>query len=145
MAREWRGACVSLTLTSSFYRRHARHPQPQAHANHEKDDIPCLVPLCTPGLPPLVYHSSIVRLACRTKPNPTGSGPPSIPAPSTSHPVHDTVTVVDTIVLFDLFIEGANPHAGLFRFPETRSFTFTVHRRYEGFLIDKERILGLEV
>ncbi|KAI9431717.1 hypothetical protein H4582DRAFT_2003725 [Lactarius indigo] len=89
------------------------------------DDIPLLVTLCTLGLPPLVEHASIVRLACRAEPNPTGSTPLHIPAPS-SRPFRDKAT--DAIVLFNLLIEDANPYAGQFHFPEMRPFAFVVHR-----------------
>ncbi|KAH9038808.1 hypothetical protein EDB85DRAFT_392455 [Lactarius pseudohatsudake] len=90
------------------------------------DDVPRLVPLCTLGLPPLVERASIVRLACRAEPNPTGSDPPRIPPPS-SRPFRDKAA--DAIVLFNLLIEDANPHPGHFQFPETRPFAFVVHRR----------------
>ncbi|KAH9170111.1 hypothetical protein EDB89DRAFT_1980645 [Lactarius sanguifluus] len=80
------------------------------------DDIPRIVPLCTLGLPPLVEHASIVRLACRAEPNPTGSSPLRIP-PRSSRPFRDKAA--DAIVLFNLLIE----------FPETRPFAFVVHRR----------------
>ncbi len=90
------------------------------------DDDPRLVTLCTLGLPPLVEHASIVRLACRAEPNPIGSAPPSVPPPS-SRPFRDKAA--DAIILFNLLIEDAGPHAGQFHFPETRPFTFIVHRR----------------
>ncbi|KAH8989922.1 hypothetical protein EDB86DRAFT_2941489 [Lactarius hatsudake] len=78
------------------------------------------------SLPPLIEHASIVRLACRAEPNPTGSSPLRIPPPS-SRPFRDKAA--DAIVLFNLLIEDANPHPGHFRFPETRPFAFVVHRR----------------
>ncbi|KAI9450185.1 hypothetical protein BJY52DRAFT_1175761 [Lactarius psammicola] len=94
--------------------------------DEDYDDDTRLVTLCTLGLPPLVEHASIVRLACRAEPNPTGSASFSIPAPS-SRPFRDKAA--DAIVLFNLLIEDAGPHAGQFHFPETRPFTFIVHRR----------------
>ncbi|KAH9059215.1 hypothetical protein EDB87DRAFT_1737680, partial [Lactarius vividus] len=90
------------------------------------DDVPRLVPLCTLGLPPLVEGASIVRLACRAEPNPTGSSPLRVPPPP-SRPFCDKAA--DAIILFNLLIEVANPHPGHFQFPVTRPFTFVVHRR----------------
>ena len=89
-----------------------------------EDDVPRLVTLCTLGLPQLAEHASIVRLGCRAEPNPTGSGPPLVPPPST-RPFRNKAT--DAIVLFNLLIEEADPPLGHF-FPETRPFTFIVHR-----------------
>jgi hypothetical protein len=91
----------------------------------EDDDVPRLVPLCTLGLPPLAEHASIVRLGCRAEPNPTGSGPLLTPPPS-SRPFRDKAA--EAIVLFNLLIEEEDPPEGQF-FPETRPFTFIVHRR----------------
>ncbi|KAH9061807.1 hypothetical protein EDB83DRAFT_2604653 [Lactarius deliciosus] len=87
------------------------------------DDVPRLIPLCTLGLPPLVEHASIVRLACRAEPNPTGSSPLRIPPPS-SRPFRDKAA--DAIVLFNLLIEVANPHPG-FQFPETLPLAVPAH------------------
>jgi hypothetical protein len=91
----------------------------------EDDGVPCLVPLCTLGLPPLAEHASIVRRGCCAEPNPTRSGTPLIPPPS-SRPFRDKAA--DAIVLFNLLIEEADPPEGHF-FPETRPFTFIVHHR----------------
>ncbi|KAI0285739.1 hypothetical protein BC826DRAFT_111070 [Russula brevipes] len=88
----------------------------------ESDDTPRLVPLCILNLPPLTRRASIVRLGCRSEPNPTGSrGPLAIPAPS-SRPFRDKAE--DAIILFNVVIED-----GQFHFPDTRPFTFIVHRR----------------
>lgn len=91
----------------------------------DDDDVPRLVPLCILGLPPLSGASAIVRLACRAEPNPTGSGPPRIPAPS-SRPFRDKAE--DAIVLFNMLIEDSVQHMGRFQFPETCPFTFIAHR-----------------
>jgi len=87
------------------------------------DDVTRLVPLCTLCLPLLAEHASIVRLGCHAEPNPTGSSPLLIPPPS-SRPFRDKAA--DAIVLFNLLIEDADPHARHF-FSE--NFTFIVHRR----------------
>ena len=87
-------------------------------------DVPRLVTLCTLGLPPLAEHASIVSLSCRAEPNPTGSGPPLIPPPST-RPFRNKA--VDAIFVFNLQIEEVDPSRG--SFPETCTFTFVVHRR----------------
>ncbi|KAI0285737.1 hypothetical protein BC826DRAFT_1109157 [Russula brevipes] len=93
----------------------------------ESDDTPRLVPLCILNLPPLTRRASIVRLGCRSEPNPTGSrGPLAIPAPS-SRPFRDNAE--DAIILFNVLIEDVRLHAGQFHFPDTRPFTFIVHRR----------------
>src|SRR6266478_3842089 len=90
------------------------------------DDIPCLVPLCVLNLPPLTRRASIVRLGCRAEPNPTGPGPLAIPAPP-KRPFRDKAE--DAIILFSVLIEDVQIHLGHFHFPETRPFTFIVHRR----------------
>jgi hypothetical protein len=91
------------------------------------DDVPCLIPLCTLNLPPLAEHASIIRLVCRAEPNPTDSGPSPllVPAPP-NRPFRDSAA--DAVVLFNLLIEGMNPHAA-HSFRETHPFTFIVHRR----------------
>ena len=91
----------------------------------EPDDIPRLVPLSILHLPPLTRRASIVRLGCRAEPNPTGSCPLAIPAPS-SRPFRDKPE--EAIILFNVLIEDVQLHAGQFHFPETRPFTFIVHR-----------------
>ncbi|KAH9980743.1 hypothetical protein BJV74DRAFT_778968 [Russula compacta] len=93
----------------------------------DNDDIPRLVPLCVLNLPPLTRRASIVRLGCRAEPNPIGtSGALAIPAPS-SRPFRDKAE--DAVILFNILIEDVQPDAGQFHFPETRPFTFIVHRR----------------
>ena len=93
----------------------------------KNDDIPCLFPLCVLNLPPLTRNASIVRLGCRAEPNPTGPGPLAIPAPS-NRPFRDKPE--DAIILFSVLIEDVMQiHPGQFHFPETRPFTFIVHRR----------------
>ena len=79
----------------------------------KSDDIPCLVPLCVLDLPPLTRRASTIHLSCCAEPNPTGSGPLAIPAPS-NRPFRDNAE--DAIVLFCLFAA-------------TRRFTFFSHRR----------------
>ncbi|KAF8492162.1 hypothetical protein F5888DRAFT_1731366 [Russula emetica] len=91
-----------------------------------KSEIPCLVPLCVLNLPPLTRRASIVRLGCRAEPNPTGPGPLAIPAPS-NRPFRDKAE--DAIILFSVLIEDIQIHPGQFHFPQTRPFTFIVHRR----------------
>ena len=91
----------------------------------ENDDIPRLIPLCQLGLPPLTQGASMVRLCCRGEPNPTGSGPLAIPAPS-HRPFRDKAT--NAIILFNVVIECAHVPTRDFDFPETRPFTFIVHR-----------------
>jgi hypothetical protein len=91
----------------------------------KSDDIPCLVPLCVLNLPPLTRRASIVRLGCRAEPNPTGPDPLAVPAPS-KRPFRDKAE--DAIILFSVLIEDAQMHPG-FHFPETRPFTFILHRR----------------
>lgn len=92
----------------------------------KSDDIPFLVPLCVLNLPTLTRRASIVRLGCRAEPNPTGPGPLAIPAPS-KRPFRDKPE--DAIILFSVLIEDVQLHPGQFHFPETRPFTFIVHRR----------------
>ena len=93
----------------------------------DNDDIPRLVPLCVLNLPPLTRRASIVRLGCRAEPNPLGtSGALAMPAPS-GRPFRDKAE--DAVILFNILIEDAQPNAGQFHFPETRPFTFIVHRR----------------
>lgn len=92
----------------------------------DPDDIPHLVPLSVLHLPPLTRRASIIRLGCRAEPNPTGSGPLAMPPPS-SRPFRDKPE--DAIILFNVLIEDVHLHAGQFHFPETRPFTFIVHRR----------------
>jgi hypothetical protein len=92
----------------------------------KSDNIPHLVPLCVLNLPPLTRRASIVRLGCRAEPNPTGPGPLAIPAPS-NRPFRDKAE--DAIILFSVLIEDVQLHPGQFHFPETRPFTFIVHRR----------------
>ncbi len=92
----------------------------------KSDDIPCLVPLCALNLPPLTRRASIVRLGCRAEPNPTGPGPLAIPAPS-NRPFRDKAE--DAIILFSVLIEDIQIHPGQFHFPDTRPFSFIVHRR----------------
>ena len=79
----------------------------------KSDDIPCLVPLCVLNLPPLARSASIARLGCHTEPNPTGSGPLAIPAPS-NRPFRNNEE--DAIITFRLRTN-------------TRRFTFFSHRR----------------
>jgi len=94
----------------------------------ESDDTPRLMPLCVLHLPPLTRHASIIGLICRSEPNPTGSGPVAIPAPS-HRPFRNRPE--DAIIVFSLSIEGVR-HRDFFsqqtRFLETRPFTFIVHR-----------------
>jgi hypothetical protein len=92
----------------------------------DNDDKPCLVPLCVLSLPTLTRRASIVRLGCRAEPNPTGSSPLAVPAPS-NRPFRDKAE--DAIILFNVLIEDVHLHVGQFHFPETRPFTFIVHRR----------------
>jgi hypothetical protein len=92
----------------------------------DSDDTSRLLPLCVLHLPPLTRRASIVRLGCRAEPNPTGSGPLAVPAPS-SRPFRDRAE--DAVILFNVLIEDMHLHAGHFHFPETRPFTFIVHRR----------------
>jgi hypothetical protein len=92
----------------------------------KSDDIPCLVPLCELNLPPLTPRASIVRLGCRAEPNPTGPGPLAIPAPS-KRPFRDKAE--DAIILFSVLIEDIQIRPGQFHFPDTRPFSFIVHRR----------------
>ena len=47
--------------------------------------------------------------------------------PPSSRPFRDKPE--DAIILFSVLIEDVHPHAGPFHFPETRPFTFIVHRR----------------
>jgi hypothetical protein len=91
----------------------------------KNDDIPCLEPLCVLNLPPLTRRASIVRLGCRAEPNPTGAGPLAIPPPS-RRPFRDKAE--DAIILFSVLIEEMQMHPGQFHFPETRPFTFILHR-----------------
>ncbi|KAN0118369.1 hypothetical protein V8E52_005345 [Russula decolorans] len=92
----------------------------------ESDDIPCLSPLCALNLPSLTRRASIIRLGCRAEPNPTGPGPLAIPAPS-NRPFRDKAE--DAIILFSVLIEDIQIHPGQFHFPQTRPFSFIVHRR----------------
>ena len=92
----------------------------------KNDDIPCLAPLCVLNLPPLTRRASIIRLGCRAEPNPTGTGPLAIPAPS-NRPFRDKAE--DAIILFSVMIEDIQIHPGQFHFPQTRPFSFIVHRR----------------
>jgi hypothetical protein len=92
----------------------------------KSDDIPFLVPLCVLNLPPLTRRASIIRLGCRAEPNPTGSGPLAIPAPS-NRPFRDKAE--DAIILFNVLIEDIQIHPGQFHFPQIRPFSFIVHRR----------------
>ena len=92
----------------------------------KNEDIPCLVPLCVLNLPPLTRRASIVRLGCRAEPNPTGPGPLALPAPS-KRPFRDKAE--DAIILFSVLVEDMQLHPAQFHFPETRPFTFIVHRR----------------
>ena len=92
----------------------------------KNEDIPCLVPLCVLNLPPLTRRASIVRLGCRAEPNPTGLGPLALPAPS-KRPFRDKAE--DAIILFSVLVEDMQLHPAQFHFPETRPFTFIVHRR----------------
>jgi hypothetical protein len=89
------------------------------------DNKPRLVPLCVLHLPTLTTRASIVRLGCRAEPNPVRSGPLAIPAPS-SRPFRDKAD--DAIILFNVLIEDVHLEAGPHHFPETRPFTFVVHR-----------------
>jgi hypothetical protein len=91
----------------------------------DSDDTPRLVPLCVLHLPSLTRRASIVRLGCRAEPNPIGSNSLAVPAPPT-RPFRDKAE--DAIVLFNVLIEDVHLHAGQFHFPETRPFTFIVHR-----------------
>ena len=79
----------------------------------KSDDVPCLVPPCVLNLPPLTRGTSIVRLVCRAEPNPTGSGPLTVPAPS-NRPFRNNAE--DAIIMFRLRTN-------------TRRFTFFAHRR----------------
>lgn len=90
----------------------------------ESDDIPRLITLCKLNLPSLAQGASIVRLCCRGEPNPTGSGPLAIPAPS-HRPFRDKAA--DAIILFNVMVECA-PIFRRDHFPETRTFTFILHR-----------------
>jgi len=92
----------------------------------DNDDKPRLVSLCVLSLPSLTRRASIVRLGCRAEPNPTGSGPLAVPA-SSNRPFRDKAE--DAIILFNVLIEDVHLHVGQFHFPETRPFTFIVHRR----------------
>jgi hypothetical protein len=83
------------------------------------------VPLCVLHLPTLITRASIVRLGYRAEPNPVGSSPLAIPAPS-SWPFRDKAD--DAIILFNVLIEDVHLEAGPHHFPETRPFTFVVHR-----------------
>jgi hypothetical protein len=87
----------------------------------KSDNIPCLISLCVLNLPPLARQASIVRLGCRAEPNPTGTGPLAIPAPS-NRPFRDKSE--DAIILFSIRIHPAQSH-----FPHMRPFAFIVHRR----------------
>jgi len=93
---------------------------------NKSDDIPCLLTLCVLNLPPLTRRALIVRLGCRAEPNPTGPDPLAVPAPF-NRPFRDNAE--DAIVLFSVLIEDIQLHPGHFHFPETRPFTFIVHRR----------------
>ena len=90
------------------------------------DDIPCLLPVCVLNLPPLTPRASIVRLGCRAEPNPTGPGPQAIPAPSN---MPFRVKAEDAIMLFNVLIEDMQLDPEGFYSPQTRPFTFVVHRR----------------
>ncbi|KAI9462680.1 hypothetical protein F5148DRAFT_982664 [Russula earlei] len=92
----------------------------------DNDDIPRLATLCVLNLPPLTRRASIVRLGCRAEPNPTGTDPLAIPAPS-SRPFRDRAE--DAIILFHMMIEDVQLHPGQFHFPDMRPFAFIVHRR----------------
>jgi hypothetical protein len=92
----------------------------------KSDDIPCLVPLCVLNLPPLTRRASIIHLSCRAEPNPTGLGPLAIPAPS-NRPFRNKAE--DAIILFSVLIEDIQIHLGQFHLPQTRPFSFIVHRR----------------
>ena len=92
----------------------------------KNDDIPFFVPLCVLSLPPLTRRASIIRLGCRAEPNPTGPGPLAVPAPS-NRPFRDKAE--DAIILFSVLIEDIQIHPGRFQFPQTRPFSFIVHRR----------------
>jgi hypothetical protein len=91
----------------------------------ESDDIPRFIPLCKLGLPPLTQRASIVRFGCRAEPNPTGSGPLAIHAPS-HRPFRDKAA--DAVILFNLLIEYLHLPTMDLGFPETRPFSFIVHR-----------------
>ena len=86
----------------------------------KSDKIPCLVL----NLPPLPRRASTVRLGFCAEPNPTRSGPQAIPAPS-NRPFRDKAEGI----LFSVLIEDIQIYPGHFHFPETRPFTFIVHRR----------------
>ena len=92
----------------------------------KSDDIPCLVPLCALNLPPLTRLASIIRLGCRSDPNPTGSSPLAIPAPS-NRPFRDKAE--DAVTLFRVLTENIKIRPGQPNLFETRPFTFIVHRR----------------
>lgn len=92
----------------------------------KSDNIPFLVPLCVLNLPPLTRRASIIRLGCRAEPNPTGPGPLVNPTPS-NRPFRDNAE--DAIILFSVLIEDIQIHPGQFHFPQTRPFSFIVHRR----------------
>ena len=92
----------------------------------QSNDIPCLAHLCALNLPSLTRHASVVCLGCRAEPNPIGSGPLAIPAPS-NRPFRDKVE--DAIIMFSVLTEDLQIHPGQPNFVETRSFAFVVHRR----------------
>jgi hypothetical protein len=88
----------------------------------DDDDTPHLVSLCVLHLPPLTRRARIFRFVCRAEPNPTGSGPLAIPAPS-NRPFRDKAE--DAVVMFHLSTRGVHQQA---RILEMHKFMFIVHR-----------------
>ena len=82
------------------------------------DDAPRLVLLCVLHLPPLAENASLYHYYCRSEPNPTGSGPISVPPPS-DRPFRDKAE--DAIVIFNM----SYTHLGT----RVNWLTFIVHRR----------------
>jgi len=82
----------------------------------DSDDTPRLMPLCVLHLPPLARSASIDFLSCYAEPNPTGSGPVSIPSTS-GRPFRDKAE--DAIIIFDVSYHPSG----------NEWFTFIVHRR----------------
>jgi hypothetical protein len=88
----------------------------------DDDNTPHLVSLCVLHLPPLTQRARIVQFVCRAEPNPTGSGPLTIPAPS-NRPFRDKAE--DAVVIFHLWIHGVHQQT---RILEMHTFMFIVHR-----------------
>ena len=88
----------------------------------DDDNTPHLVSLCVLHLPPLARRARIVEFLSRAEPNPTGSGPLAIPAPS-NRPFRDNAE--DAVVMFRLSTEGVDQET---RNLEIHTFMFIVHR-----------------